>query len=451
MTMIVIDPLTRVEGHSKVTIYIQEGRVIDVKFNAVELRGFEAFVKGADANTMPHVVSRICGVCSTAHHLAAVKALEHAYDVAPPERAVLIRELMMVGQTIESHAMSLFFLALPDFYQRKASIFELMAIDPDLTKKAVLVRKAGTDIISRVGRRGIHPTNAAAGGAYQAFDRSTADYLLDLCGKAIEAAESLIDATWNIFLKMKEEVLTTAAEPTFYITALDPERSFYGSDFVIVRPDGLREVRAAPSEIPTYLTVDPREESFAPIIHYGGRPVRTNSLARLNAFKRFGTPIADSYVERFEEDWGIPSHSTLLFDLARGIEIIFCLERARELIDKCLEPGPLMTRFKMPKEGTGIGLVEAPRGVLYHEYHIERGLIRSARFYIPTQHNLFALEKAIAQEAQAHVSAERIDLELEAQVERVIRAFDLCVSCATHEVEIVAKRGSTSRKRRNPV
>ena len=435
--MIVIDPLTRVEGHSKVTIYIQEGRVIDVKFNAVELRGFETFVRGADANTMPHVVSRICGVCSTAHHLAAVKALEHAYGVVPPERAVLVRELMMVGQTIESHAMSLFFLALPDFYQRKASIFELMSIDPSLTEKAVLVRKAGTDIISRAGRRGIHPTNAAAGGVYQIFDRSTADYLLDLCGRAVEAATSLVDETWGIFSKMKEEVLTSAAEPTYYITALDLDRSFYGSDFAIVRPDGIREVKAAPSEIPTYLTVDPREESFAPIIHYGGQPIRTNSLARINAFRGFGTPIADSYVKRFDEDWGIPAHATLLFDLARGIEIIFCLERARELISKCLEPGPLMTRFKMPKEGTGIGLVEAPRGVLYHEYHIERGLIQSARFYIPTQHNLFALEKAIAQEAQAHVSAEKVDMELEAQVERVIRAFDLCVSCATHEIKII--------------
>ncbi|MCL5292575.1 MAG: Ni/Fe hydrogenase subunit alpha [Actinobacteria bacterium] len=437
MTMIVIDPLTRVEGHSRVTIYVQEGRVIDVKFNAIELRGFETFVRGADANTMPHVVSRICGVCSTAHHLASVKALENAYDVNPPKRAMRVRELMMLGQTIESHAMSLFFLALPDFYYKKASIFELMDVDPALTREAVLVRKAGSEIIARAGRRGIHPTNATAGGVYQVIDRATADYLKELTAKAVRAAGNLLDRTWDIFLERRDEILSTAAEPTYYITALDPVRSFYGDHVLVIRPDGEVELRSAPWEIPTYLTVDPREESFAPIIHYGGQPIRTNSLARINAFSGFGTPIADSYVERLKKDWGLPVHATLLFDICRGVEIIFSLERARELAERCLEPGPLIVKFKKPKEGTGIGLVEAPRGVLYHEYHIEKGVIENARFFIPTQHNLFALERAIAQEAQAHVSPDRMDMKLEAEVERVIRAFDICVSCATHEIKVV--------------
>ncbi|MHB0977485.1 MAG: Ni/Fe hydrogenase subunit alpha [Candidatus Aquicultorales bacterium] len=439
MTKIVIDPLTRVEGHSRVSIFVDDGVVTDVKFNAIELRGFESFVKNADAETMPHVVSRICGVCSTAHHLAAVKALEDAFEVQPPKRAVRLRELMMLGQTVESHAMSLFYLALPDFYNKKASIFALMDVDPGLTKKAVLVRKAGSEIIAKAGKRGIHPTNAAAGGVYQAFDRATADDIIEHARVGIEAAAELLDKTWDLFLADKAEILGIASEATYYITAYDPVASFYGGRIMTVRPDGRPDRRFAPSEIPVYLTVDPREESFAPIIHYGGEPIRTNSLARINAFGGYGSLIADRYVERFKRDWGIPAHSTLLFDICRGIEIISCLERAIELAERCMEPGPLMVKFKKPKEGTGIGLVEAPRGLLYHEYHIERGVIQSARFYIPTQHNLFALEKAIAEVAAAHISSRSIGMGLEAEVLRVIRAFDLCVSCATHQIKVVRR------------
>lgn len=437
MTMIVIDPLTRVEGHSRVTIYTEEGRVRDVKFNAIEIRGFESFVRGADASTMPHVVSRICGVCATAHFIASIKALEDAYGVVPPERAVSLRELMMLGQTIESHAMSLYFLALPDFYYKKASIFELMDINPKVTKEAVLVRKAGTEIIAKAGRRGIHPTNSAPGGVYQTIDRASADYIKDLCDAAIKAATDLLNRTWYIFLENRDEVLKTAATPTYYITAFDPGGSFYGDDIIVVRPDGEADRRFAAGEIPTYLTVDKRQESFAPVINYQGEPIRTNSLARVNTFNRFGTPIADSYLEKLENDWGIPAHSAFLFDICRGIEIVYCLERAKEVAERCLGTGPLMISFKVPKEGTGVGLVEAPRGLLYHEYHIENGLIESARFYIPTQHNLFALERAILETAQMYISPAGINAKLESEVERVIRAFDLCVSCATHQIRIV--------------
>lgn len=436
ITRIVIDPLTRVEGHSRLTIQIEEGRVVDVKFNAIELRGFESFVRGSDANSMPHVVSRICGVCSTAHHVASVRALENAYGVKPPKRAESLRELMLLGQAIESHAMSLFFLAMPDFYDKKASVFAMMDVDSEVTKRAVLVRKAGTEIIAKAGKRGIHPTNAVAGGVFQVFDRGTADALKELINRAIVATTNLLDRTWDTFLTKWDEVKETAARPTHYITAWNQERSFYGDELLVINPSGQVEGSFKASQTPDFLTIDPREESFAPIIHYEGKPIRTNSLARINAYGRYGTPLADAYAERFERDWGLPAHSTLLFDICRGIEIVFALERSLEVIERCLEPGPLIVKFKMPKEGTGIGLVEAPRGMLFHEYHIEKGLVESARFYIPTQHNLFALEQAIADEAQAHVYSDRIDMALESEVEKVIRAFDLCVSCATHEVKV---------------
>lgn len=436
MTKIVIDPLTRVEGHSRVTIQVESGRVVDAKFNAIEVRGFENFVKGSDANSMPHVVSRICGVCSTAHHIAAVRALEDAYGVLPPKRAIDVRELMLLGQTIESHAMSLFFLAMPDFYEKKASVFAMMDVDPEITKRAVIVRKAGTEIIAKAGKRGIHPTNAVAGGVFQVFDRAAADYLKETANAAIAAACTLLDSAWDTFLEKRMQVKGAAASPTYYITAMSKERSFYAEEIRIVDPAGSVERIFSPDQTPDILTIDPREESFASIIHYDGRPIRTNSLARMNSFGSYGTPLADGYAERFKADWGYPAHSTLLFDICRGIEIVFALERSLELIERCLEPGSLITSFKIPKEGTGIGLVEAPRGMLYHEYHIENGLIESARFYIPTQHNLYSLEQAITDEAQAHVYPDRVSMSLENEVEKVIRAFDLCVSCATHEIKL---------------
>ncbi|NLG26824.1 MAG: Ni/Fe hydrogenase subunit alpha [Chloroflexi bacterium] len=427
-------PLSRIEGHAQVRIHFHGGDVQAAHFQATELRGFEHFVQGAPAEQMPVITPRICGVCSTAHHIAAVKALEAIFGVVPPPRAVQIRELMMLGQLIQNQATSLFMFTMPDLPGQEGlpSLFHLEGADADLAPKALQIRRAGTDLITTAGGQFIHPVRATIGGVSSEIDPQAAERMVAQLRAALPVALELFERYWELFLGLKERIGTLGDDtPTYYLAAVSPGHAYYGERIRVLAPSGAEEAAFDPCDHARFLTEQLTDTSYSSGTLFKGEVLRANSLARLNMLPHLGTPLADQCMERFRREWGHPAHAILLFDLARGIELIYGLEEAIERLSAPPAPGDLRVSYT-PRDGEGCGLVEAPRGPLIHHYAVEKGLIRSARFVIPTQHNILAIERALLVAARRYISKQGISAELERAVGRVVRAFDPCIACATH-------------------
>jgi F420-non-reducing hydrogenase large subunit len=431
-------PLSRIEGHAQVVIQIQGGAVQGAYFQATEIRGFQYLVQGTPAEEMPVIVPRICGVCSTAHHVASVKALEDAYGVEPPPLARTLRELLLLGQLIQNQATSLFVFTMPDRLGVD-SIFELGAdnVDPQVTEAvarcALRVRKAGTDLISLAGGQFIHPIKAVIGGMTSGIGAASAAAMRAQLAETLPLARELVDFYVDTSVALSERIGTWGDDaPAHYIAATEARKpSFDGDCIRVMAPDGSMEEGFPAGDFRQYLVHEETDYSYAGRTSYLGQVVRANSLARINMTDHLGTPLADDYLARFRHHFGRPAHAILLFDLARCIELVYALERAMEILAEPLDQEDADVGYA-PRDGEGYGLVEAPRGPLIHHYRIQAGRISEARFVIPTVHNNLAIERALRVAAERYVSAERVDLELEQAVGRVVRAFDPCIACATH-------------------
>jgi coenzyme F420-reducing hydrogenase alpha subunit len=427
-------PLSRIEGHARVVIHFSGSTTHAAHFQATELRGFELFVQGAPAEQMPVIVPRICGVCSTAHHIAAVKALEAIFGVEPPPKAIQIRELMMLGQLIQNQATSLFLFTMPDLPGAEGvpSLFHFGVEAPDLAPKALHLRRMGTELITLAGGQFIHPVKATVGGVTAGIRADAAAHMRSALQEALPVAQELFARYRELFLALKDRIGTLGDDtPTYYLGAVQPGHAYYGGEICVLAPDGQQRTSFPVCDYAQYLEEQPSEASYSNGTLYRGQIMRANSLARLNLLPVLGTPIADGLMQAFKAEWGHPAHAILLFDLARGIELVYCIERAIELLSADLERG----RFQVghvPRDGQGCGVVEAPRGPLIHHYVVEGGLVRRAKFVIPTQHNILAIERALRVAAERYITERGIDLELERAVGRVVRAFDPCIACATH-------------------
>ena len=439
-------PLSRIEGHAQAVVEVWDGQVVAAYFQATEVRGFEYLVQGVPAEQMPVIVPRICGVCSTAHHVASVKALEDVYGVTPPPTARKLRELLLLGQLTQNQATSLFVFTMPD----RLGLSSLFQLDDDrsglpdlagLARAALHVRKAGTDLISLAGGQFIHPVKATVGGVTGGVSAGDADRMLAELEAILPVACGLVDYYTEASLAMSERLGTWGDDrPTHYITAVEgrddvsPSHSrpnFDGDMLHVLGTDGAMLAHFPAREFRDHLTYQDTDYSYAGQTSYQGEVLRANSLARVNMARRLGTPRANAYLTRFREAFGQPAHAILLFDLARGIELVYALERATEILREPLDRGEFEVAYT-PRDGEGFGLVEAPRGPLIHHYRIENGRIARAEFVIPTVHNMLAIERALKVAAERYITAERVDLELERAVGRVVRAFDPCIACATH-------------------
>jgi F420-non-reducing hydrogenase large subunit len=427
-------PISRIEGHAQVVIEVQAGRVVSSQFQAVEFRGFSLFVQGAPAEQMPVITPRICGVCSTAHHVASVKALEDAYDVAPPPLAVKIRELLLLGQIIQNQATSLFIFTMPDRLGL-SSIFQADQSDEaaEIATRALQVRKAGTDLIVTAGGQFIHPVKAVVGGVTGGITKESATAMRAELQAALPVACQLFDHYWTSSLEMGERLGTWGDDaPACYLAAVGDQRpNYYGDVIRVMCADGQVGDSFPAHEFRAHLTLEEAEDSYAGQSSYHGDVIRANSLARTNMARQMGTPLADEYLQRFHRAFGQPAHAIMLFDLARGIELVYALERALEILREPLDQEDTAIPYT-PRDGEGYGLVEAPRGPLIHHYVIQDGMIVQAEFVIPTVHNVLAIERALRVAAERYITPDQIGMELEHAVGRVVRAFDPCIACATH-------------------
>jgi F420-non-reducing hydrogenase large subunit len=416
---------------------VEEGKVISAQFQAIEMRGFRYFMQGTPAEQMPVIVPRICGVCSTAHHVASVKTLENIFEVEPPELAKEIRELLLLGQLIQNQATSLFIFTMPDRVG-VSSIFHMdeSEADPEkqlnLARCSLKVRQVGTKLITLAGGQFIHPVKAIIGGITSGIKTEDAKQILSEVKEMLPIACSLFDEYWDMSLALRDRIGTWGDDqPTFYIASTERTRPKFNSDKIrVLGPNGTERASFPPHLLRKYLDYEETDYSYAGQSSYEGQVMRANSLARINLAVSMGTPLADQYLENFTQSFGKPAHPILLFDLCRGIELVYAFERAIEILSKDLDYEDTDVPYT-PKDGEGYGLVEAPRGPLVHHYTVKDGLIEDAEFIIPTVHNMLAIERALMVAGDRYVSPAGINLELEKAVGRVVRAFDPCIACAT--------------------
>ena len=248
----------------------------------------------------------------------------------------------------------------------------------------------------------------------------------------LPVACEMVDIYWELSMEMGDRIGSWGDdEPTHYLASTEANDYHLNSKRLrVMRPDGTEAQSFDPHEFESYLQIAVNEYSYAGVSSYMGQILRANSLARINLATTLGTPRADAYLRRFVQTFGKPAHAIMFFDICRGIELVFALEKAKQMLERDLEHGETEIGYT-PKDGAGFGLVEAPRGPLIHHYKVENGLIKSADFVIPTVHNMLAIRRALTVVAKRYVSAEGINAELERAVGRVVRAFDPCIACAT--------------------
>jgi F420-non-reducing hydrogenase large subunit len=430
-------PLSRIEGHARVEMEVQDGRVVAAQFQAIEMRGFRYFMQGTPAEQMPVIVPRICGVCSTAHHVASVKALEDVFKIEPPPLANEIRELLLLGQLIQNQATSLFIFTMPDRVNA-SSIFHMdeSEASPErqlsLAQRALKVRQAGTHLITLAGGQFIHPIKAIIGGVTSGIKAAPAAEMRQELEDMLPVARELFDEYWEMSLEMKERIGTWGDDqPAYYIASTGRSRPELNSSMIrVLGPNGTERASFPPELFRSYLDYEETEYSYAGQSSYQGEVMRANSLARINLALSMGTPLADEYLQKLTHTFGKPAHPILLFDLCRGIELVYAMERAIEMLSNDLDYEDPSLPYTL-KDGEGYGLVEAPRGPLIHHYTVKDGLVAFAEFIIPTVHNMLAIERALKVAGERYITGESINLELEKAVGRVVRAFDPCIACAT--------------------
>jgi F420-non-reducing hydrogenase large subunit len=461
-----IDPVTRIEGHARILLECNDGGKVEEAFFCVnELRGFERILVGMEAATLPQITARICGVCPTAHHLAAAKALDNAAGVEIPEAARLLREFMYMGHVIHSHALSLFILAGPDLVfgldgnAARQNIVGMVEAEPELARKGLRLRSLGQKINETIGGRGIHPVTAVAGGI--SFQLSDAQYsrLQDLTAEAVTLSAELADWLKRLLLRFFEKnqlLLDHLNMPSWYMgTVSGGKLNFYDGDLRVVDESGKIRTEFNSSAYRDYLVERAVPNSYAKEVYFnldGAEHLyRVSTLARINVADGMETPLAQAEFETFRSNFGRPCHNAILQMYAKLIELIYACEKANLLINN----PALRGETRVPADfrgGRGVAHVEAPRGTLIHDYEIDdKGIVRAANMIIATQQNTAAINRSLKEGANS-LLVTGDDRAVLNSLEFVVRCYDPCLACSTHaigrmELDVeVRNRGKVVRK-----
>ena len=461
-----IDPVTRIEGHAKVFINLtEEGELENAGLVVNELRGFEKILIGMEADRMPHITARICGVCPTAHHLAASNALDNAAGVIPPPAAMLLRELMYMGHIIHSHSLSIFVLQGPDLVMgldadpADRNVVGIVKANPELAKVALRLRTIGQKINEMVGGRGTHPVTSVAGGITFILDQEKKKILQDWINEALALLPVVAPAVKGLLMKALElhpSMLTEWVVPSWGLgTVLDDRVSLIQGRLRAIDETGAIRAEFGVEEYDKYLVESVVDWSYMKKVHINldgqHHEYRVGPMARMNAMRRFGTERADAEYAEFAKLGGSPCHITIFQTYAKLVEIIWAVERADEILNNPAVFGETRVSVSF-KGGRGVGHVEAPRGTLIHDYEIDnKGIVRAANLLVATQQNYSIINRSIKQAAASHVINRPDDTALLNAVEFSIRCYDPCLSCATHAMgrmpmEVAITRGGTTIK-----
>ncbi|MDM8535939.1 Ni/Fe hydrogenase subunit alpha [Desulfobacterales bacterium HSG17] len=442
-----IDPVTRVEGHGKIAIHLDEsGKIEDTFFGVTEFRGFEKFCEGRMLWDMPTITNRICGFCPVSHHLASVKACEALLGVEPPPGATKLRELLHMGQMIHSHALHFFFCALPDtMFGENASgtersLFGIMESNKKLAASAIKLRKAGQQIVDIVGGGRLHPIACLPGGMSKHLTYIERVEMLKGIGSAIKIAQKGMKMIKDMYAKQPQVFMHFASFPSLYMGMVKNENlELYDAPIRVIDQDGkfLRDFEA--KDYLAFIEEKTAPTSWTKFTYFkesgaANRFYRVAPLARLNIAKNISTPLADAELQEFKKIGdGKPIHGSFFFHYARLIELLYAVERAKELL---YDPEILSNDVRIPVKrcgGEGVGVLEAPRGTLIHHYWAnEDGRLTKINLIVATAHNNEAMNRSVRIVAESIVHDGEIKEKDLNKLEMAIRCYDPCLSCSSH-------------------
>ena len=444
---IVIDPVTRIEGHSKISIHLDEqGHVEEAYFHVTQFRGFEKFCEGRPYYEMPSLMARICGICPVSHLIASAKACDEILAVRIPENAARLRRILNLAQIVQSHALSFFYLSSADFLlgmdsdPAKRNIFGVMEAHPAMARDGIRLRRFGQEVIELLGGKRIHPAWVVPGGVSSALDAGRRDRILADIPEALACTERALDWFKTEMERFREEIRTFANFPTLFMGLVgqdgglehyDGKLRFLDSGGKIIADVNGADYASYIGEMAhpwTYL-----KTSFYKPLGYPDGVYRVGPLARLNLIDGCGTPRASQEWAEFRELDRGPVLSSFYFHYARLIEVLYGLEKMEQLLTDPEILDPNVRAHASVNNTEGVGVSEAPRGTLIHHYKVDRdGLITWANLIIATGHNNAAMNRGVLQVARHFVHGNKLTEGMLNRVEAVIRTFDPCLSCSTH-------------------
>jgi len=461
MKIVTIDPITRLEGHGKIDIFLNEdGNVENAYLQIPELRGFERFCEGRKAEDMPIITPRICGVCPVAHHLASTKTLDAAYGVEPTETASKLRELMNCGYFIYDHTLHFYFLAAPDFVvgpdapPSERNIFGVLKkVGLDVGREIIKHRAYGQRITETFGGKATHPTCGIPGGISKGLNEEERQSIEDMARSSVEFAKFSLGIFNDVVLSNQDYVDLILSDPyqlkTYNMGIVDDNNhvNFYGGDIRVTDQQGKEYVKFGEQDYLDHVCEHVEPWTYSKFTYLkdvgwdgftdGPRSgvFRVGPLGRLNAADGMATPQADEeYKRMYKTLGGRPIQSTLAFHWARLVELLYAAERAVEL---ATDPGITGTDLRNPvgEPGEGVGVVEAARGTLIHHYKLDQeGIIKKVNLVVATTMNYADICMSIRDAAKGLIKDNNVNEGLLNMVEMAFRAYDPCFGCSTHSL-----------------
>ena len=445
---ILIDPVTRLEGHGKITIQLdQQGEVSDAHFHVTQVRGFERFSEGRPFYEMPSLMARICGICPVSHLIASAKACEAIMSVRIPHTAAQLRRLLNLAQMVQSHALSFFYLASPDLLlgmeadPKIRHIFGVAAAKPELGRAGVGLRRFGQHIIELLAGKRIHPGWVVPGGVTEPLAAAVRDEILAMLPEAYAGAKMALDAYKQIADQFRPEIEVFANFPSNYMSLVNEDDSIEFTDGALrlidasgaVVEDGMTAVRFTEAIGEAVEPYSYTKFAYYKPLEYPGGSYRVGPLARLNIVRTMGTPKAEKELAEFKQLASGLVESSFHYHYARLVEMLYGVERIEEILaDSCILDKHVRATAGVNRL-EGAGQAEAPRGVLHHHYKVdENGKMTWANLVIATGQNNKAMNLGVLQAAKHYVKKGKFTEGILNRVEAVVRTFDPCLSCSTH-------------------
>jgi NAD-reducing hydrogenase large subunit len=464
MKSITIEPVSRIEGHAKITIQLDDaGKVTDTQFQVTQVRGFEKFTEGRPYYEMPGITSRICGICPISHQLASSKACDAIMAVRIPRPAQLLREIIHCAQIVQSHALSFFYLSAPDLLLGMDSdpatrnVAGVIEANPELARAGIDLRKFGLQIIEGLAEERVHPAWIVPGGVRSPMTLQARDRFLAAIPQAFATTEKTLGIFKSVLDGFAEEIANFGSEPTMYAGLVD-----HAGNLQLY--DGMLRFRAANGSIVQDVAAENYSQFVAeatvknsylkaPFYRPMGYPAgiyRVGPLGRINTAEAMGTPRADAELTEFRQRFGRVAHSSFLYHYARLIEVLYALECMKVLLQ---ESDVLDTHVRATAGVNaleGVGMIEAPRGTLIHHYKVdENGAIVWANLIVATGHNNRAISDGVRQVSEHFIHGDRLEEGMLNRVSALVRAYDPCLSCSTHamgapalDISLVDRQGT---------
>jgi NAD-reducing hydrogenase large subunit len=468
-TKITIEPVTRIEGHGKVTIHLDDnGNVEQARLHVTQIRGFEKFCEGRLFQEMPVITPRICGICPVSHHLASAKAGDAILGVKLTPTAEKLRRLLHLAQYVQSHALHFFYLASPDLLfgmesdPAKRNIVGVITEQPELAMKGIKLRSYGQKIIETLGEKRVHPNAAIPGGMARALDKAKRDEFLGQAGGVIADCQAAVEIIKNYCAEHKEEARDFGKITTGYLGLVDAKGNveYYDGKLRLKDSRGLILEDNVASE--NYLNIiEEKVEDWSYLkfpyykkLGYPGGSYRVGPLGRLNVADGCSTPLANQEFKIFKQiSGGGMASGSLYYHYARMIEMLNAAEGIQKLLeDETICDKDIWVNAKVTNL-EGVGIIEAPRGVLVHHYSVDSGgRIRKANLIVATGHNNWAMNRALYEVAKDYIKDGKVTEGILNRVEVAIRCYDPCLSCSTHalgqmplEVTVINAEGNITQ------